>query len=360
MPRRPRRRHRARAGPRAHRRPGSARSARARADRAGRRPPRPAGSSCWSGPREWGRACRHDAPPASRANDPSPRRRPSGVSRSRPPVSTRPAAVPRPAASSAPSRSAANPSLCAVRRTNPASSSNDRHVREQPRQVALDLPRGGARSVAVGRRVEHDAGVSTAAPNLALGEGARVVDDPADGPVGEAGQGRVAPGPGDRRPGRVDMDDRRARPRPGRASRAPWPRTGAGRRARRRPTPAPERRPDSIAQPRQHRRVLREDAELASLRRSQLERHAVDRQRPRLARGRRADPATLAVVAQVGRRPRVRIAARAERRRMWPVDDPRPEPLEAGRATHVEQRVAGVRAGLRAWRRRAPAGTADG
>ena len=46
----------------------------------------------------------------------------------------------------------------------------------------------------------------------------------------------------------------------------------------------PGMRPDAIAQPGQHRRVLREDAELTGLRRPQLERHAIDRQRPWLAR----------------------------------------------------------------------------
>ena len=64
-----------------------------------------------------------------------------------------------------------------------------------------------SRTVPVGRRVEDDPGVAAAAPDLAPGERRRVVDDPADRPVGEPGQVRVVARPGDRRARRVHVRD---------------------------------------------------------------------------------------------------------------------------------------------------------
>ena len=85
-----------------------------------------------------------------------------------------------------------------------------RNLMEQRSEVVLEPPPTTPRAVAVTRRVEHDAVVAPATPNLACDEGRRIVDDPADRPLGEPRQLRVPPRPGDRRPGCVDVDDRGA------------------------------------------------------------------------------------------------------------------------------------------------------
>src|SRR4051794_28208824 len=98
--------------------------------------------------------------------------------------------------------------------------------------------------------------------------------------------------------------------------------------------------------------MLREEPDLAGLGRLQFELQPVDLDRPRLGHVRLATPATIAVEAQVGRAPRLRVATGAEGSRVRPVGDPRAEPFESGAAAHVEERIAVVH--LRAPGRAAP------
>ena len=130
----------------------------------------------------------------------------------------------------------------------------------------------------------------------------------------------VAARPADRRARRVDVGHRGRRRRPSRASPGPCTRRGAGPRA---PRPTSVRAATCVPQPRQHRRVLREEPDLARLGRAQLEGQrrrsrsatagAPRRRRSSRGRGRSA-----------GRPSRQASGSRArpERRRQRPVDHP--------------------------------------
>ena len=93
-------------------------------------------------------------------------------------------------------------------------------------------------------------------------------------------------------------------------------------------------------QPRQHRRVLGKEADLARLGRPELEGQPVHLDRPGRPGRRIAAPATVAIEAQVRVPPCVGIPSRAERHGEWPVGDPIPEPFEPCATADVEEPMA--------------------
>ena len=91
--------------------------------------------------------------------------------------------------------------------------------RQQPRQVLRQPPHLAPRAVAVAGRIEDHGVVAVAAFQLPLDELHRVLDDPADRGVGQAGKLGVAACPGHDVLGRVDVDH--FGPGRGRRQRAP-------------------------------------------------------------------------------------------------------------------------------------------
>jgi hypothetical protein len=71
-------------------------------------------------------------------------------------------------------------------------------MRQQLRQARENVPDLALRPAAEFRRIEQDAVIVAAAPNLAGGEFCRIVENPADRSVVEAGKRLVLPRPGDR------------------------------------------------------------------------------------------------------------------------------------------------------------------
>ena len=156
--------------------------------------------------------------------------------------------------------------------------------------------------MAIARRIEHDPGVSSPPSDFASDERHRIVDNPADGRLGQARQRGVAARPGDRGPRRVDMDDPGAAGRTGQAGRAGMGEQvedlwrgchgacgrvgraishvvagGAGRATARAPGPADRPR----SQPAPDRDLLREHANLAGRCQTDLERQAIEADEPR-------------------------------------------------------------------------------
>src|SRR5689334_16230683 len=114
----------------------------------------------------------------------------------------------------------------------------------------------------------------------------------------------------------------------------------------------------TLAKPRQHRRVLRKEPDLARQRRPELEGQLIDLDRPWAARGGVAEPAAFPLPAQIGRPPRRGFLSWARRAWMRSLDDPLTEPLQPRAPAEVEQRVPGghVRALGRAGRASAAGG----
>ena len=196
---------------------------------------------------------------AGRRHRGSSRRPPASRARGRP-RRWRPAAARTPASSVPASRSPTEAGRVGGQEDEAARLEDRAQPRPGAPQVVLEAPGCAAGAVAVGRRVEDDPVVPPPAPGLALDERTRVVDDPADRPVGQPGQLRVAPWPR-RPPGARRRRASRTRPRPpGPASRAPCTRTGCS------TDTAP-----ALAEPGQHRGMLGEEPDLARLGRPQLE-----------------------------------------------------------------------------------------
>ena len=290
---------------------------------------------------------RHHAPPGDRAKAPSSSGRPSPVVRSRRrPRSRRPAGASA-VASSAASRSGLEARRCArsAGRSRPARGAAA-HAARRP-QVVLDAPRAARRAVPVARRVEDDPGVAAAARTSRSAKATRVVDDPADRAIGKAGAARRCGAPTRRSAGRRRRGRPRRPPRPGPASRGPCTRTGGGRRARRRrprPAPRPARRSHgSIAacsgkSPTWPASVARSSSVSPSI---SIGHGSATSAGP--------GPAPVAIEAQVGRRATARDRRGPQGRRVRPVDDPRPEPLEPGTAADVDELVAPLRPAQGAW-----------
>ena len=211
------------------------------------------------------------------------------------------------------------------------------HDGQQRPEIRPDPPRAATGTVPVGRRVEDDPGIAAAASDLALGERDGIVHDPADRPIAQPGPVGVGARPRDGRPRRVDVGH--GGPRRGH---------GQGREARVREqvedggcvTAVRDPGGDPLAQPRQHRGVLREEPDLARLGRAQLEGQAPDLDRPRPGGDPGPAPPPIAFEAQVCRRPRRGIAAVAQGRGRRPVDETLPEPLQPGPAAGVDELVA--------------------
>ena len=128
------------------------------ADRGGRPPP-DARVRLARDQRVRGSSSVHHARPAARANQPSSRRRPSAVSRPRSPISTAEKGRRIPRTSAVRRSSASSVGVWAVSSTNPPGSRTRAHsARSGSRSVSI---RHGATvgAVAVGRRIQHDAGV---------------------------------------------------------------------------------------------------------------------------------------------------------------------------------------------------------
>ena len=87
--------------------------------------------------------------------------------------------------------------------------------------------------------------------------------------------------------------------------------------------------------------MLREQADLPGLGRSELESEAGEAGHPVVARGLQAGPgpAAIAVEAQVGIRPSARCPAGRARARVRSADEPIAEPLQSGTVAGVEERV---------------------
>ena len=164
---------------------------------------------------------------------------------------------------------------------------------EQVRQRVGELPAGPVRAVPVGWRVEDDPVVAASPSTFTGGERQGVIDDPADGPVGEAGQLGVPPRPRDRGPSAVDVghagsrphERERRRPRRGEQVQDRW-RFAVG---------------DGLAEPRPERRVLGEEPDLSGRGGSKLQPEAVELDQPRRQVG--PLPTRLAVPAEVGSPP---------------------------------------------------------
>ena len=89
------------------------------------------------------------------------------------------------------------------------------HIFKQRQQIGVDLPRLALGAVAVARRIEDHGVVAVAALQFAAAEFHRVFGDPANRPLGEAGEGGVLPRPVDDVLRRVDVHDLRPRGRGG-------------------------------------------------------------------------------------------------------------------------------------------------
>ena len=221
-----------------------------------------------------------------------------------------------------------------------------RKIGQQRHEVELDAPWIARRTVPVGRRVDDEPVVAAATPDLACHERAGVVDQPADGRLGEAGARGVAAGPRDRGPGGVHVRHPRARRR-GRERRA------AGVREQREDlrrdrvacvSTGGRRDPlDRLADPRPQLRVLGEHADLPAARRSQLELQRVPRDDPWRLVGAAGPPPALAarpaLEHEVRRRPRGGVSPATVRGRARPVHDPRAEPFEPPAIAGVEELV---------------------
>ncbi len=216
--------------------------------------------------------------PADRAKAPRPRSRPSGV------VEAEVAGLDGPLGPArAPSTQVAgqpvgpNPDVCAVSRTNPSGS----RIRAQPasrrgRSSSIRHARGPGRvrrSAGRGRRPAYRRPRRTSRSVKARASSTiqRI------GPLGEPGQLGVPAGPGDRRARGVHVGDRPTRGGHRERGQARVREQVQDRRRGARPHGPPR---DRVAQPGQHRRVLREEPDLARVGRSQLEAQAVDLDRP--------------------------------------------------------------------------------
>ncbi len=225
----------------------------------------------------------------------------------------------------------------------PASLDEDgREGRQEDSQVVLQPPGGPARPVAVRRRVEEDPVVATPASCLAGDEPPGVVDEPADRPVGEPRELRVAPGPGHRGARGVHVRDQGTGTgeREGREA-------GVGEEVEHRGRP-PRRGGDGSGPPggpAGHGHVLREDAHPAGTRRPELQGDVVHDDRPMRGQAAHREPGArgrplVAVEAGIGARPCRRIPARlADGRRRRPIEDDIAEPLEAAPLARIEERV---------------------
>ena len=109
------------------------------------------------------------------------------------------------------SRSPSKPGVWAVSSRKPSGSSRPATVVRSAGRSSSMRQSPATRPMPVARWVEDDPGVASPAPDLTLAERQRIVDDPADGPVGEAGEAGVAPRPRHRRAGGVHVRDRSAR-----------------------------------------------------------------------------------------------------------------------------------------------------
>ena len=96
----------------------------------------------------------------------------------------------------------------------------------------------------------------------------------------------------------------------------------------------------TAAQPRQHRRVLGKQADLAGVGRAQLQGHPDDVDRPGPLARPRAAPAPIAIEAEVGGGPGIGLAACLERPGRRPIDDALAELLQASGTADIEQLVA--------------------
>ena len=253
------------------------------------------------------------------------------------PASTSRSERPNALASSPARRSGPKPGVWALRTTSagsPPVRSAHRARRPSRRSSRRQPVRRAPAPVAVARRIEDDGVVPAFAALLARNESLDVVDDPADRPVGEAGQLRVATGPGDGRPRAVDVGHGRAR---GRSGQRHCPGVGEEIEDLRRPA---EPR-DGIPDPRPVRCLLRKEPDLARVGRSKLEPQVaiVDDPRLRLALA-ECRPADISIESEVCARPGRRVARRRVGRRRGPVHHELAEPLQPAPVAGVEQLVA--------------------
>ena len=206
----------------------------------------------------------------------------------------------------------------------------------------------------VARWIEDEPGIPAPTSDLAFREGHRVIDDPADRTVGEAGELGIPACPCDGRSSGVHVGQRG---------------TGGPHRERGETRVGEEMQDrgsagqlvpclDPVAEPRQHRGMLREEPDLACLGRPQFQGHSLHLDRPGGPGHRLAAPAAITIEPQVRAPPRLGIASRAERHGEWPVRHSLPEPLEPSPTADVEQDVAAVH--LRVPDRSGPACTTFG
>ena len=250
----------------------------------------------------------------------------------------------RPAPSNASSEGVARGRRARGRSHGPSAGRRRRPPRRpRPRRAApagrVELPAVAVRAVAVARRVEDDPVVAAAPARLAPGERQGVVDDPADRPVGQAGQLGVAARPGDGRTRPIDM--RRPGPRP------------AARASVVAPVEANRWRTSGVARPPRPRRgATARSAHAPETSRPGPRTPAAARASPRRAsivHGDRSRPRPAASPDRTGDRPpprlRARRAPRLGRARRRPVDDARAEPLQATPVAAIEQGMRRCRHG---------------
>ena len=165
--------------------------------------------------------------------------------------------------------------------------------------------------MSVARRIEDDARVASAASNLAFGERDGVVHDPADRPLRESRTFGIEARPPNGGTRGVHVGDGGSGPchREGREARVREEMEDRGRFAAAGP------RGHLVAQPGQHRGVLRKEPDLASIGRAELEGDPVDLDRPRPGFDPRPTPPAVAVEPQIGRPPQRRVGPRPERAR---------------------------------------------
>jgi hypothetical protein len=214
----------------------------------------------------------------------------------------------------------------------------DRAARfEERRQIGLDAPGPTAVAVSVRGRVQDDPVVATAPARLASDEGGRIVDEPADGAIGEAVAMGILAGPADGRPRGIDVGDGRSGAGHGQGRQ---PRGGEQMEDGRRVDGGARTPRDLLGQPSQRPDVLREQPDLPGLGRAQAQLQIGDPDRPRVEADLRPGlPATVAVEAQIGLAPgRVR-ASRTQDAGGGTVGHSRPEPLETSPVADIEERV---------------------
>jgi hypothetical protein len=187
----------------------------------------------------------------------------------------------------------------------------------------------------IGRRIHDDTVISTFPPDLSRDEGTDVIDEPADGGVIEPVQAGVPSCPLDRWLRGIDMCHGSARMGQGdRQETGVREEVEHGR-------PIAETR-DAIAQPRQERRLFREEPDLAGVGRPGLEREPLKLEGPVPPRvdDTRAGPAGGSIEPQVRISPSIRRASSVLHSPMGTVDQEPSEPFQPTSIAGIDQLIA--------------------